>query len=221
MAWADNSPPRWGWVTLGLLVLLLGLACCSSHEVTDCAAEDGGVCGVCGPIQDCSCTVEVVNAWNRRIFHPQLRELVQRPFFRYFQTNLDATCPLWDDSQDLCSSLSCAISTCQATELPEAVPRDPHVTHVVNARCVEMNNVSQTLDPNLAEPTPHQDAFDFCLRDEFELGAGQLEYIDLLANPEGYTGFSGPAAHRIWNEIYDSNCFIKQRPTAALPADFF
>ena len=33
------------------------------------------------------------------------------------------------------------------------------------------------------------------------------EYIDLIENPEKFTGYSGPSAHRIWGAIYDENCF--------------
>jgi hypothetical protein len=34
-----------------------------------------------------------------------------------------------------------------------------------------------------------------------------LAYVDLLKNPEGFTGYSGPAAWKIWSSIYDENCF--------------
>lgn len=33
------------------------------------------------------------------------------------------------------------------------------------------------------------------------------DYIDLIANPELFTGYSGPAANRIWSTIYSENCF--------------
>ena len=33
------------------------------------------------------------------------------------------------------------------------------------------------------------------------------KYINLLQNPEGYTGYTGPSARRIWGSIYDENCF--------------
>ena len=32
-------------------------------------------------------------------------------------------------------------------------------------------------------------------------------YVDLLANPEGYTGYEGERAHLIWDAIYSQNCF--------------
>lgn len=34
-----------------------------------------------------------------------------------------------------------------------------------------------------------------------------LEYVDLVRNPEGYTGYAGPKAHRIWRSVYEENCF--------------
>jgi len=34
-----------------------------------------------------------------------------------------------------------------------------------------------------------------------------LAYVDLLSNPEGFTGYSGPASRRIWASLYEENCF--------------
>jgi ERO1-like protein beta len=33
------------------------------------------------------------------------------------------------------------------------------------------------------------------------------DYFDLSLVPERYTGYSGPAAHRLWKSIYEENCF--------------
>lgn len=35
----------------------------------------------------------------------------------------------------------------------------------------------------------------------------EAEYVDLLLNPEKYTGYRGDSAHRIWRSIYLENCF--------------
>ena len=32
-------------------------------------------------------------------------------------------------------------------------------------------------------------------------------YVNLLANPEGYTGYTGPPARRVWQAIQNENCF--------------
>lgn len=33
------------------------------------------------------------------------------------------------------------------------------------------------------------------------------DYIDLTLNPEKFTGYAGPSAHRVWRSIYEENCF--------------
>ncbi|KAG1663714.1 ERO1-like protein beta [Nymphon striatum] len=38
-----------------------------------------------------------------------------------------------------------------------------------------------------------------------------MKYVDLLLNPERYTGYRGPSAHRIWNTIYKENCFQPEK----------
>lgn len=51
----------------------------------------------------------------------------------------------------------------------------------------------------------HDDALDnFCIINNENDDA---EYVDLLLNPERYTGYKGKSAHRIWNSIYKENCF--------------
>lgn len=47
-------------------------------------------------------------------------------------------------------------------------------------------------------------ADNFCILDDHQEGA---EYVDLLLNPERYTGYRGDSAHRIWRTIYQENCF--------------
>ena len=51
----------------------------------------------------------------------------------------------------------------------------------------------------------HDDAQDnFCTLPDEDSAA---EYVDLLLNPERYTGYKGKSAHRIWRSIYMENCF--------------
>ena len=51
----------------------------------------------------------------------------------------------------------------------------------------------------------YDDAQDnFCIMNEEDKDS---EYVDLLLNPERYTGYKGESAHRIWDSIYLENCF--------------
>jgi ERO1-like protein beta len=50
---------------------------------------------------------------------------------------------------------------------------------------------------------------DFCFLDSSPEG----EYIDLVENPERFTGYAAPASHRVWNAIYQENCFGQSEAT--------
>lgn len=44
---------------------------------------------------------------------------------------------------------------------------------------------------------------DYCFLDDMTEG----DYVDLSLNPERFTGYTGPSAHRVWRSIYEENCF--------------
>ena len=75
-------------------------------------------------------------------------------------------------------------------------------------------------DPSLAAVTGVQTEFEpdapaRPLRDDHDEDAWFLQdgasptlaYVDLLQNPEGYTGYAGPSARRIWHAFKSENCF--------------
>jgi ERO1-like protein beta len=51
---------------------------------------------------------------------------------------------------------------------------------------------------------------DFCVIDDESGDSGV--YVDLRKNPERFTGYDGESAHKIWNAIYEENCFQKFTP---------
>ena len=46
---------------------------------------------------------------------------------------------------------------------------------------------------------------DFCVIEDERSSDGT--YVNLLKNPEAFTGYAGDSAARIWNAIYKENCF--------------
>lgn len=46
---------------------------------------------------------------------------------------------------------------------------------------------------------------DFCHWDDEN--SGEAVYVDLLKNPERFTGYAGSSANRVWKSIYEENCF--------------
>lgn len=45
----------------------------------------------------------------------------------------------------------------------------------------------------------------------FSEDSEQAEWVDLLLNPEQYTGYQGVGANRIWMSIYQENCFFPNK----------
>lgn len=48
------------------------------------------------------------------------------------------------------------------------------------------------------------DEDEFCLLDQ---NGATGSYVDLIENPERFTGYSGPEANNVWAAIYGENCF--------------
>jgi ERO1-like protein beta len=63
--------------------------------------------------------------------------------------------------------------------------------------------LTQLAQQRIALPGCYYRDSDFCFLDDHTEG----DYFDLSLVPERYTGYSGPSAHRVWNSIYEENCF--------------
>uniref|UniRef100_A0A3P9D2U6 Endoplasmic reticulum oxidoreductase 1 beta n=1 Tax=Maylandia zebra TaxID=106582 RepID=A0A3P9D2U6_9CICH len=170
-----------------------------------------------GVLDDCFCDVESIDIFNNLKIYPRIRKLTERDYFRYYRVNLKRPCPFWPDDGH-CSIKDCHVEPC------------PEVSHVIkNPSCVQYSQAANTMSDVVecqqakelgainstlsnqskeafADWARHDDAQDhFCeLDDETSPDA---EYVDLLLNPERYTGYKGPSAWRVWNSIYEENCF--------------
>lgn len=143
-----------------------------------------------GPIETTLCDYETIESVNGEIYSA-LSELVQTPFFKYFQVDLYRECPFWQEN-GFCMNRECGITTVDESEIPE------------KWRAAALSKIEL---PPLEERVPlpgcyYRDA-DFCFLDDMTEG----EYVDLTLVPERYTGYSGPSAHRVWKSIYEENCF--------------
>eukprot|EP01147_Barroeca_monosierra_P010270 gene10270-2419_t len=173
-------------------------------------------CEVCGPVDDCLCTVEAVNRFNTDHFFPKLQELVAHPFFKFFYVNLHGDCKAWDDSDGLCASPSCAVQECEDTTSLSSFISKPTMVSFTNYTCIDLNAINDTVtfgEQSMLDIEQQRDIFDrsnFCVPDELVYKPDQLQWVNLLDNPERYTGYSGPSARRIWDAVYNSNCFKAQ-----------
>jgi len=143
-----------------------------------------------GPIETTLCDYETIESVNDDLFG-QLHALVETPFFRYFRVDLYRDCPFWQEN-GFCMNRECGITTVDESEIPE------------KWRAAALSKVEL---PPEEERTPLPGCYyrdsDYCFLDDMTEG----DYVDLVVNPERFTGYIGPSAHRVWSSIYSENCF--------------
>lgn len=189
------------------------------NEGDDLSKDRFCFCQLQGTIDDCSCNVDTVDFYNNVKIFPRLRSLLVKDFFRYYKVNLMKECPFWvDDSK--CAMRFCHVEHCEEKDIPPGLKGDVSSYHKYLKEVQTLTNCNEDLDEELGflntsiSDKAHQgfqkwadydEAQDnFCISDDHEPGA---EYVDLLLNPERYTGYRGESARRIWSSIYLENCF--------------
>uniref|UniRef100_A0A3B4AE94 Uncharacterized protein n=1 Tax=Periophthalmus magnuspinnatus TaxID=409849 RepID=A0A3B4AE94_9GOBI len=176
-----------------------------------------------GDLDDCFCDVESIDVFNNFKIYPKIKKLTERDYFRYYRVNLKRPCPFWPDDSH-CDIKDCHVEPCPEFSLmfcdvlmflcfcvfqySQAANSETEVTECEQAK--ELGAINSTLSNQskkaFADWARHDDAQEhFCeLDDETSPDA---EYVDLLLNPERFTGYKGASAWRVWNSIYEENCF--------------
>ncbi|XP_076145959.1 ERO1-like protein beta isoform X1 [Alosa pseudoharengus] len=181
--------------------------------------EQSCFCQLTGVLDDCFCDVESIDVFNNFKVYPLIRKLTERDFFRYYKVNLRRPCPFWVDDGH-CSIKDCHVEPCPESKIPVGIKSGNYnkYSKALNAveditECEQIQNlgaINSTLSNQskeaFADWARHDDAQDhFCELDDET--APESEYVDLMLNPERYTGYKGPSAWRVWNSIYEENCF--------------
>ncbi|KAF4788473.1 ERO1-like protein alpha [Turdus rufiventris] len=166
----------------GTVLLSLGLGLLALPR----GAEPRCFCQVTGYLDDCTCDVETIDAFNNYKLFPRLNELLESDYFRYYKYS--------EEANNLAAE-------CEEAKRLGAVD----------------DSLSKETRQAVLQWARHDDSSDsFCEADDTH--SPEAEYVDLLLNPERYTGYKGPDAWKIWNSIYEENCFKPQnvkRPLAS------
>lgn len=177
-----------------------------------------------GSVHDSACSYEVVDKAVAEHFHPLLLELSRLSFFRHFKVDLGKACPFWPDDDGMCASVDCAVCECPTHEIPakwflmdqqfKHARRSPtSVPATASEPCADQTGESELsrVDRTNAEAGESFRAWEERPRADLWGAQGdegeRMAYIDLLKNPERYTGYSGIQAERVWHAIYEENCF--------------
>ena len=165
-----------------------------------------------GDVDTCACSFDVVDAATSEVFGPLLRNLTQRRFFRYFKVALDRPCKYWpDDGQ--CARESCAVRVCTDEEAPSKWVEEDRNRSAWKQKPESTPGFLCSSELQVVDRQEDSDTWQESGGDEVWIDQGsddQMNYVDLLRNPEGYTGYDGEQAHRIWRSIYEENCFDLQ-----------
>uniref|UniRef100_A0A8C7M374 ERO1-like protein alpha n=1 Tax=Oncorhynchus kisutch TaxID=8019 RepID=A0A8C7M374_ONCKI len=176
---------------------------------------------VTGSLDDCACDVETIDAFNNERLFPKLQKLLESDYFRFYKVNLNKPCPFWTDS-GLCGQNNCAVIPCP----PVSIFLTLYSAEANNQECEKAETLG-AVDSSLSKETrqallewnKHDDEAErFCVIDDEE--SPDSQYVDLLLNPERFTGYKGHEAWQIWNSIYEENCFkpyTVKRPLNPMP----
>lgn len=121
-------------------------------------------------------------------------------------------CPFWDEITK-CSIRYCTVRPTK--NVPEGMRRsgealDRNMSNVSRKKCCcceqEKLGILNTALSRKSKSTIKK----WAARDSVEDGFCELDeendqdsqYVDLVLNPEGYTGYAGPSAYRVWRSIY-------------------
>lgn len=188
-------------------------------KVTADSAEQSCFCHLTGVLDDCFCDIESIDVFNNFKIFPLIRKLIERDFFRYYRVNLKRPCPFWPDDGH-CSIKDCHVEPCPESKIPVGIKSGNYNKYSLAANTIsdikeceqahELGAINNTLSHQSKEAfedwAHHDDAQDhFCGLDDET--SPEAEYVDLRLNPERYTGYKGASAWRVWNSIYEENCF--------------
>ncbi|CAH8460961.1 unnamed protein product [Schistosoma intercalatum] len=202
-----------------LLHFIILLACSLAQP-----SEERGGCFslLSGMVDDINADIQKITGFNNLKVLPRIKNILQKDFFHYFEVNLERGCPFFDDDKR-CPSSDCRVKDCPAEEIPLGLREDslessPHHKYSKEANMYPEEGIDcglGKLDSSLSEErktiianwTRHDDEDELTFCEPDDDSSGKMIYVDLLKNPERYTGYKGPASNRIWYMVYNENCF--------------
>ncbi|KAK3004512.1 hypothetical protein RJ639_017962 [Escallonia herrerae] len=209
-----NHRIPWTWLAGAFFLVFFAVALTSlnspkislftrSNKSCHCAQDAHRYSGI---VEDCCCNFETVDHLNEDVLHPLLHELVRSPFFRYFKVKLWCDCPFWPDD-GMCRLRDCNVCECPDSEFPvsfkkpftRGLPSDDPVCQEGKPEAA----VDRAID---AKAFRGWMVVDNPWTSDDETDDAEMTYVNLLLNPERYTGYTGPSARRIWAAIYTENC---------------
>lgn len=147
----------------------------------------------------CNTTFSYIDELNKHI-RPFLTELVRTSFFKYFKLDLDKQCKFWN-AQHFCATENCAVEI-----LPTEQYNWSEITND-NFKPSKLGEINRPTQSPASDVNTCED-LDYSHFDE----GHECVYVNLLDNPERFTGYGGSQSFDVWKAIYSENCFPNTNP---------
>ncbi|TPX47097.1 hypothetical protein SeMB42_g03470 [Synchytrium endobioticum] len=154
-------------------------------------------------VGDANCDIKMVEDIHKTLAY-DVSQLVSTSVFRYFKINVYKDCPFWREDM-LCFQRDCEVEAADEEEIPE------------DWKSKRLSTVDFGQESGFKKFTECCNDKDFCVWEDE--GSNDGEFVNLLRNPERFTGYAGPSAERVWSAIYDENCFNAASAYGELAAD--
>lgn len=186
-------------------------------------------CGVCssrvlhGAIEGCCCSAETATQVNTKTILPTLTHLTQRVYFKYYKVSLEEPCHFWPGDSGMCMREDCSVCECPANEVPQCWDEPPNPgsprSSAVQVEAAGGEGPGGGREEGWSQSTGGGGgSLGGAL---FSPGAvwtvpqqSEGDYVNLLDNPEGYTGYGTTSedrgAQEVWAALYAEACFEEE-----------
>ncbi|OMJ22180.1 Endoplasmic reticulum oxidoreductin-1 [Smittium culicis] len=152
------------------------------------------ICLPNGNILGTSVDFEDVEAINKKI-SPVLSKLTKTKFFRTVKLDLYKKCDLWEND-DVCLQEECKVEQIQPSHIPNKW-KSKNSSSFGGFSPFKLDKVKKQ----------NQSPKNFALVYDETEDSEEAVWVDLVNNPEKFTGYAGSSANQIWLTIYQHNCF--------------
>ncbi|KAI9504299.1 hypothetical protein BX070DRAFT_190414 [Coemansia spiralis] len=144
------------------------------------------ICKPEGVISDTYSDFDFAESFRHKVAAP-LDKLIRTKFFRTLKVDLYRPCHFWR-TEGSCFQRDCIVTPLDDDDVPASW----------QMQTVDHTNFGPFLRPE------HTDK-DFAVVNDETFGDGI--WVDLIENPERFTGYAGAGANAVWMSIYQHNCF--------------
>lgn len=153
----------------------------------------------------CNTTFSYIDDLNR-VLRPLVTKLITTPYFKYFKLDFDKQCKFWN-AQHFCATSNCAV---------EILPPSQYNWSDIDNDSLKPSKLGEINRPESTESASETETcedLDYTYIDDDH----HCVYVNLLDNPERFTGYGGNQSLDVWRAIYSENCFPNTNPMSMVP----